>query len=347
MAPAEHTATEPKPVRVALAGFGYWGANIARNLDDIPGCELRWCCELDPLLCEQGRAAFPATRFVERIEEALEDPLLDAVAVATPVATHASIALKALEAGRHCFVEKPIAQTVVDATDVARLAEERNRVLMVGHLLAYHPAVEALRQLVHGGELGNLHYIHSQRLNLGKLRADENALWSLGAHDVSMVVELLGELPAEASARGHSYVRDGIEDVVFGFLRFPSGVSARLHLSWLDPHKERRLTIVGSRRMATFDDMKPDAKLIVYDKGFVPDAGDGDYVPRSGESHAPSIPDREPLRMELIHFLECVREGREPRTGGAAGVRVVRVLEALQASLEMDGAPVELIPTAL
>ena len=181
---------------------------------------------------------------------------------------------------------------------------------MVGHLLEYHPAVAKLKEIADSGELGDIHYIYSNRLNLGKLRADENALWSLGAHDVSVLLHLAGEEPYEIEARGESYMRQGIEDVVFGFLRFPSGLAAHLHLSWLDPHKERRFTIVGSRRMATFDDMDLERKVTIFDKGFDQAAGSwGEYITRSGDIHSPAIPNREPLRIECEHFVTCIREG--------------------------------------
>jgi predicted dehydrogenase len=330
-------------VRVGVVGLGYWGSNVARNLNLISACELAWCCDSSEAQAGPHRSAFPAARFTRDLDELLGDEALDAVAIATPVATHAAIAERAIEAGKHCFVEKPLAQTTEDAERVAALADGAERILMAGHLLEYHPAVRALEGLVRGGELGEIHYVYSQRLNLGRLRDDENALWSLGAHDVSVVLALVGELPVEVSARGESYVRDGIEDVVFAYLRFPSGIAARMHLSWLDPHKERRLTVVGSKRMATFDDMAAEGKLTIYDKGFDPDRdSDDDYVVRSGTARTPEIGAEEPLRIELEHFVECVRTGSRPRSDGASGVRVVRVLEGLQSSLEVDGATFEL-----
>jgi predicted dehydrogenase len=269
------------------------------------------------------------------IGELLADPDLDAIVIATPVPTHAELAVKALSAGKHCFVEKPLAQSVADAERAVAAAESNHRVLMVGHLLEYHPGVQKLKELSESGDLGEIYYIYGNRLNLGKLRADENALWSLGAHDVSVVLHLAGEEPWEVVAHGESYVRDGIEDVVFCFLRFPSGLSAHLHLSWLDPHKERRFTVVGSRRMATFDDMALEGKLTVYDKGFDEDSqGYGEYITRSGDIFSPRIPNVEPLRLECEHFVECVRSGEPPRSDGASGLRVVRVLEQLQQSLE-------------
>jgi predicted dehydrogenase len=206
---------------------------------------------------------------------------------------------------------------------------------MVGHLLEYHPAVTRLHEMLGAGEVGELYYVYSNRLNLGKLRADENALWSLGAHDVSVVLALVGEEPLECLAHGRSYVRAGVEDVVFCYLRFPSGAVAHMHLSWLDPHKERRLTIVGSKRMATFDDMRLEGKLTLYDKGFDQEARSwGEYILRSGDIFSPRVPNDEPLRVECEHFIECVRTGNTPRSDGHSGVRVVTVLEQLQRSLD-------------
>jgi predicted dehydrogenase len=246
------------------------------------------------------------------------------------------LAVRVLDAGKHCFVEKPLAQSVADAERAVAAAGSSGRLLMVGHLLEYHPGVEKLKQLARSGELGDeIYYIYGNRLNLGKLRADENALWSLGAHDVSVVLMLADEDPVEVVAHGRSYVRPGVEDVVFCYLRFPSGLSAHLHLSWLDPHKERRFTVVGSKRMATFDDMAIEGKVTIYDKGFDEDArGYGEYITRSGDVYSPRISNVEPLRVECEHFIECVRTGAQPRSDGASGLRVVRVLEALQQSLD-------------
>jgi len=324
-----------RPVRVGVVGLGYWGPNIARNLAAIPGCELVWLCDAS----EQARAkharAFPGVELTPRIGDLLADRELDAVLLATPVPTHAELAVAVAEAGKHCFVEKPLATTGADAERAVAAAAAAGRVLMVGHLLEYHPAVDHLKRLVDEGELGELFYVYGNRLNLGKLRADENALWSLGAHDVSVVLHLIGEEPEECLAQGASYVREGVEDVVFCYLRFPSGVVAHLHLSWLDPHKERRLTVVGARRMATFDDMLIEGKLTVYDKGFDEDTRSwGEYIARSGDIFSPRIASVEPLRLECEHFLECVRTGATPRSDGNSGLRVVRVLERLQGSLE-------------
>lgn len=330
-----HAVSEDAEIAVGVVGLGYWGPNLARNFAAIPGCRVRWLCDASEQARERASQALPAAATAESIEQLLEDPELDAIVLATPVPTHADLATRVAEAGKHCFVEKPLATAAIDAERAVRAAAQAGTVLMVGHLLEYHPAVHRLKQLVDEGELGDLYYVYGNRLNLGKLRADENALWSLGAHDVSVALYLIGDEPEECVAHGRSYVRDGVEDVVFCYLRFPSGIVAHLHLSWLDPHKERRLTVVGARRMATFDDMQLEGKLTVYDKGFDEDVRSwGEYIARSGEIFSPQIPNVEPLRVECEHFLECIRSGAAPRSDGVSGLRVVRVLEQLQRSLD-------------
>jgi predicted dehydrogenase len=324
-----------QPVRVGVVGLGYWGPNLARNLAAIAGCELRWLCDPDASARERLAASFPGARATAELSDLLDDDDLDAVVLATPVPTHAELAIAVARAGKHCFVEKPLATNAADAQAAVTAASDAGRILMVGHLLEYHPAVARLKQLIDEDELGPLYYLYGNRLNLGKLRAEENALWSLGAHDVSVVLHLIGEEPDECLAHGASYVREGVQDVVFCYLRFPSGIVAHLHLSWLDPHKERRLTVVGARRMATFDDMLVEGKLAVYDKGFDEDTRSwGEYITRSGDMFAPHVANAEPLRLECEHFVECIRSGAAPRSDGHSGVRVVKVLERLQRSLE-------------
>jgi predicted dehydrogenase len=321
--------------RVGVVGLGYWGPNLARNFDRLPEAELAWLCDESASTLERFGRAFPGARTTGALEELLGDESLDAVALATPVSTHAGLARRVLEAGKHCFVEKPLGQSVEEAERVVEAAQVGGLVLMVGHLLEYHPGVEKMNDLIESGELGDVRYIYSNRLNLGQLRRDENALWSLGAHDASVILRLAAEEPYECRAVGESYVNRGVEDVVFCYLRFPSGLAAHMHLSWLDPHKERRFTVVGSKRMATFDDMALERKLSIYDKGFDEDYSSyGEYIARSGDIFSPHVPNEEPLRIECRHFLECVRGGVEPRSGGESGLRVVRVLEALQRSLQ-------------
>jgi predicted dehydrogenase len=323
------------PLSIGVVGLGYWGPNLARNFNAMASTQLRWCCDSSAAQRERFAAQYPDARFTADLDELLGDADLDAVVLATPVPTHAELAVRVLEAGKHCFVEKPMAQTVADAERVVDAQRRAGKVLMVGHLLQFHPGINKLKEIADAGDLGQIRYIYGNRLNLGKLRADENALWSLGAHDVSVLLHLAQEEPYELSARGEAYMHEGIEDVVFGFLRFRSGLAAHLHMSWLDPHKERRFTIVGSKRMATFDDMDPERKITVYDKGFDPSAQPyEDFVARSGDIWSPRVPVAEPLRLECEHFVACVREGRAPISDARSGLAVVRVLAGLQASLD-------------
>ena len=314
IASSDNNQNAGAPVEVGVVGLGYWGPNLARNFDRLPETRLRWICDGSEAARERWSPHFPGARASADLDELLADPELDAVAVASPVPTHAALAERVLRAGKHCFVEKPLAQSLAEAESVAAAAAESGRILMVGHLLEYHPGLEKLKEIADSGDLGDIHYVYGNRLNLGKLRSEENALWSLGAHDVSVLLHLAEEEPTECTAMGESYMREGVEDVVFCYLRFPSGVAAHLHLSWLDPHKERRFTIVGSRKMATFDDMELERKLTVYDKGFDEDFSSyGEYIARSGDVWSPRVANDEPLRLECRHFAECVRDGTTPR----------------------------------
>ena len=251
--------------KVALAGLGYWGPNLARNFDEL--AELTWLCDLSEENRERFTSRFPNARMTSDFDELLADDRVEAVVIATPVTTHFELAKRALEAGKHVLVEKPPALTAAEAEELVATAEEHERVLMPGHLLLYHPGVARLKQLIGSGELGEVLYVYGNRQNLGQIRKDENALWSLGVHDLSVILYLLEEEPTEAWARGESFLTEGVEDVVFCYLRFPSGKVAHMHLSWLDPHKMRRITVVGRDKMAVFDDMELDRKLTIDDKG--------------------------------------------------------------------------------
>jgi predicted dehydrogenase len=332
-------------INVGLVGLGYWGPNLMRSLGRIPRVNLRYACDLDPNRWEKVARLYAGTRFTESFEELLADPELDAVAIAAPVPVHAPLARQALRAGKDVFVEKPLALSPSDAEQLVALAEEADQVLMVGHLLEYHPAVARLKEIVDSGELDEIFYVYTHRLNLGIVRRDENALWSLGPHDLSVVMFLLGQEPIEVQAIGHSYLRNGVEDVVFGTLRFADGKLAHLHMSWLDPHKERKVTVVGSEKMAVFDDMSRDEKLRIYDKGVQKPEYEsyGEYIDlRFGDVRIPHIPNDEPLKVECEHFIECVLERRRPLSDGRSGLRVVRTLDALQRSLDSGGRSVSL-----
>jgi predicted dehydrogenase len=327
---------ERRNVTVGVVGLGYWGPNLARNFAALDGCELRWCCDVSEEARERWRAFLPAARFTADLDDLLNDPALDAVVIATEVPSHAALALAVLQSGRHCFVEKPLAQSSGEAAEVASAARGAGSILMVGHLLEYHPGVAKLKEIVESGELGEIHYVYSNRLNLGKIRNDENALWSLGAHDVSVVLHLFeDEEPVAVLARGESFVREGVEDVVFCYLRFPSGRIAHMHLSWLDPHKMRRITVVGREKMVVFDDMELDQKVTIYDKA--PESAPtsyGEWLTRSGDVFSPKIPHVEPLKLECQAFLDLMNGDGDGQRVAADGLKVVRTLERLQASLD-------------
>jgi predicted dehydrogenase len=339
------------PLRIAALGLGYWGPNLARAWSGLAETELAWLCDLDAEALERHGRAFPEARLTTSFDEVLADDTVEAVSIATSAPTHAALAVRALQAGKHVFVEKPLALSSADARAMKAAADEAGVLLVVGHLLVHHPAVVALKQLCDAGELGRVHYLYTNRVNLGKVRSDENALWSLGAHDVAVLLHLVGERPVSVTAQGQCFIQAGIEDVVFGLLRFPSGQIAHLHLSWLDPHKTRKLTIVGSDKMAVFDDMEPAEKVKVFDKGVdhVPEpASYGEYVTvRHGDTYAPQLSGEEPLRVQGRHFARCVRGLEVPRSGAAEGLAVVEVIEALQRSLDLGGAVVDCLPLRL
>ena len=331
-------------LKLGVLGAGAWGRNHVRTAAGLPDATLAAVCDTDAATRERLARQYPATLVTADADECLA--ACDAVVVATPAATHADLARRAIAAGKPCLVEKPFALTAADATAVAREAELRRVPVLAGHLLLFHPAVERLREMVQGGDLGRVFYLYGLRVNLGQVRADENALWSFGPHDVSVALYLLNEAPVKVTAQGRSYLREGVEDVVFLSMEFASGVLAHVQLSWLDPHKERKLTVVGSRKMVVFDDMQPREKLRIYDKGVdrPPEyASYGESLAiREGDILIPRIANVEPLAAELGHFVRVARGTEPPRAGAADGVRVVRVLEAASRSLAGGGTPVTL-----
>lgn len=331
-------------VSVGVVGVGGWGKNLARNYSQMREARLKYLCDLDERKLAAVHAQFQAERATTRFDELLADPALDAVIIATTGPTHYTLCKRALEAGKDVYVEKPFVLSVPEAEELVALAAERKSVLMVGHLLEYHPVVQKLKEMIEKGELGKIRYIYSQRLNLGTVRMDENALWNFAPHDISVILHLLGTNPTDVSARGQSYLQKGIEDVVFLAINFGDQAMGHVHVSWLDPHKTRRLTIVGSKRMAVFDDLEPNEKLKIYDKG-AEISTDYDtfaeYVGlRFGDITVPYIRVGEPLRIECEHFLRCVRERTQPLSDGQDGLRVVKVLQAASDSLRQNGAPV-------
>jgi len=315
------------PTRIGVVGLNYWGPNLVRNFDGL--AELTWLCDLDDTHLRPLAERYPHARATNTLEDMLADDALDAVVIATPVPTHYALAKQALEAGKHVFVEKPPAMRAVEMDELVQIAADRDRVLMPGHLLLYHPAVLKLKELVASGELGDVLCVYGNRVNLGIVRSNENALWSLGVHDLSVILYLLDEDPDLATAQGSWSIHEGVEDVVFCFLRFPSGKIAHMHLSWLDPHKMRKMTVVGREKMAVFDDMEPDRKVTVYEK-----KAESSGAIASGDIHIPKIATTEPLRLECEYFLELI-DGKHDRDKVARdGARVVRALEMLTNSLD-------------
>jgi predicted dehydrogenase len=322
-------------VRVGQAGLGEWGRNLARNFADL--AELTWLSDPANGKRDEFAARYPQARWAESFEEMLADPELDAVVVATPVPTHHELAKAALEAGKHVFVEKPPAMKGAEMEELVELARTRGLVLMPGHLLLYHPGVRKLKELVDSGDLGDVLCVYGNRQNLGKIRKDENALWSLGVHDLSVILYLVGEEPSEAVAHGNAFLTEGVEDVVFCYLRFPSGKIAHMHLSWLDPHKMRKLTVVGREKMAVFDDMELERKVTIYEKAPWEPAGTyGEWRTRTGDIFSPKIANDEPLRLECEHFLALLHGEGDGLAAAREGLAVVRALEQLQSSLERE-----------
>jgi predicted dehydrogenase len=340
------TTENRRPISIAVAGIGGWGKNLARNFAELPEANLRYVCDLDPGRLAQARRQYPDAHATADFDIPLKDSEIEAVVIATSAPTHYALCKAALEANKDVYVEKPFVLNSGDAEDLVRIARERNRVLMVGHLLEYHPVVERLRQMIVQNELGRVYYIYSQRLNLGTVRHDENALWNFAPHDISSMLYMLGRKPTDVSARGQSYLQRGIEDVVFMTLNFGDEAMAHVHVSWLDPHKTRRITLVGSQKMAVFDDGEATEKLRIYDKGAHVNTDYNSFAEyvglRFGDITMPYIKSAEPLRLECLHFLDCVRRRVQPRSDGLDGLAVVRVLEAAEQSLKRRGEPVQL-----
>jgi UDP-2-acetamido-3-amino-2,3-dideoxy-glucuronate N-acetyltransferase len=323
---------------VALLGCGYWGKNLARNLHELGALQL--VC--DP--AESGRTAAaenaPGVSISSEFNDALKSDDIEAVAIATPADTHFELVSAALKAGKDVFVEKPLALQASEGEQLKDLAQERACILMVGHLLEYHPAVVRLHELIDAGELGNVNYIYSNRLNFGKVRTEENALWSFAPHDVAVILRLFGEMPVEVTCAGGSYLTTGLADVTVSTLLFQSGRRAHIFVSWLNPFKEQKLVVVGEQRMAVFNDVTAEDKLVLFDQRV--DFQEAMPVLQNDGQQAIALSDDEPLRRECEHFLECVATRNIPLTDAESGVRVLRVLEACQKSLEQNGRPVSL-----
>ncbi len=351
-------------VNIALVGLGYWGPNLARNLILLDGGRLHTICDSRPDQLAKYSALYPNARATADFDSVIGDEDIDAIVLATPLETHHRLARAALAAGKHVLVEKPLAATSDECRDLIEIAADRGRTLMVGHVFLYNSAVRKVKDYITSGELGDVMYVYSQRLNLGQVRHDANALWNFAPHDLSIIGYWLDAEPRQVVARGFDYLQPGIEDVVFMTLDYPGGVGANVHISWLDPMKVRRMTVVGSEKMVVYDDVSTDARITLYDKGVTrtsrrADAainapigrfetfGEFQLLLRAGDVVIPKLDFVEPLRVETQHFVDCIVSGDAPLSDGHDGLRVVQALEAAQRSLDetraraLAGSPVE------
>jgi predicted dehydrogenase len=332
-------------ISIAVVGAGAWGKNHIRVFSEIPNVRLKYICDQDPSKLSSLQKTYSQSKMVSDLTPILQDPEVKGVVVASSATSHYSLSKEILLADRDVLVEKPMALNPRDAQEMIEIAERKGKILMVGHLLIYHPVVDRLKEMIASGELGGIYYIYTQRVNLGIIRQDENALLSFAPHDLSVILHLLEEEPVDVSAHGESYIQKGIEDVVFLSLRFSDGKMANIHLSWLDPHKLRRITIVGSKKMVVFDDMEASEKLKIYDKGVRNLSYDtyGEYLSlRFGDITIPNVKMVEPLRSEAEHFIQCIESRNKPKTGGQDGLKVVNILMAAQESLKRKGVPIVL-----
>lgn len=334
--------TERNPIRIAVIGAGYWGPNLVRNFSHLAGSEVRLVCDLDQGRLDHVKALYPSVEVTRDVDDAIGSSDVDAVCIATPVATHYTMAKDALAAGKHVLVEKPLTSSLEEARELVQLAKKQDRVLLVDHTFQYSPAVEKVKEIVRGGDLGDVYYVSMSRLNLGLFQKDINVVWDLAPHDVSILNYVLETLPDTVSAQGNSNILPGIEDVAMVTLNYPENVIAYLHVSWLDPSKIRRSTFVGSKKMLVYDDVEPLEKIKIYDKGVdgprhYDTFGEFQFSYRYGDIYTPYLDSTEPLQVECRHFLECIRGEAAPKSGGQDGLNVVRVLEAAQRSLRNGG----------
>jgi predicted dehydrogenase len=329
-------------MKIAVIGCGYWGPNLIRNYVQSNKIEQVICCDLDKKRLDRMKGLYPSVETSLDYKELLDRPDLDAVAIATPVKTHHPIAKEFLSGGKHVFVEKPLTHSCETAAELIHLADEKEKVLMVGHTFEYTAAVNKIKTIIESGELGKVLYISSIRVNLGLFQPDINVIWDLAPHDISIILYLMGETPVSVNSQGRAYLKHDIEDVATTTLNFKNGVIAFVHNSWLDPNKIRRTTIVGSRRMLVYDDIETQEKIKIYDKGvdvppYYDTYADFQFSYRYGDIYSPRIDDYEPLKKVCDHFIECINKGRTPLTDGYSGFRVVSILEAASKSLKLSG----------
>jgi len=332
-------------INIGMVGAGAWGRHLLRNFANLPGCRVKTVCDLSEKVRSTAEATYPGVRAIDDFEAITSDPEINAVVIATTPETHYKLVAAALRSGKDVYVEKPLVLKISDGEELIELAKKNQRILMVGHIMVYHPAILHLKKIIDSGELGEIYYIYAARLNLGKVREIENALWSFAPHDISIALFLLGQEPVSVTSVGQSYLQrsKGIQDVSFMTMLFADGKMANVHVSWLDPNKVRKLTVVGSKKMAVLDDASASEKLRIYDKG-VEVATDfqtyGEFLSlRTGDIVIPKVDSSEPLRSECLHFIKCVEDRTKPRSDGVEGLKVLKILAAAQESMENGGVP--------
>ncbi len=334
-------------LNVAVAGCGYWGPNLLRNFHAAEGCRVKYACDRETQRLDHMKRLYPDVQMTTQFDVILEDDEVDAVVIATPVGTHLGLGKRSLEAGKHLFVEKPMATSLAACEELIRLAEKKALTLMVGHTFVYSSPVRKIKEILDAGELGNLLYMSTRRLNLGLFQKDINVAWDLAPHDISVMLYLLDEKPVAVSCHGKAHVSPEVEDVTSMTIDFDQGTFGIIQSSWLDPNKVREMTFVGSKRMLVYDDLAPSEKIKVYDKRvetppYYDTFAEFQYSYHYGDMHAPYFVEVEPLKVECAHFLSCIQTGEKPQSGGVEGLSVVQVLEAASASLKNDGAKVRL-----
>jgi len=338
---------ETRKTTVGVIGCGYWGPNLVRNFNQLPISRVKYCCDLDDSRLQHMKSLYPNVIVTKNYEDLIADPEVDAVAIATPVSTHFPIAKACLEGGKHVLVEKPLAGSIAEAEELVRIADAKQRILFTGHTFVYNAAVQKMKQLVEQDELGDIYYVSSVRVNLGLFQEDINVIWDLAPHDISILNYLFDSDPITVSTFAKSYIRPAIEDVAFLTLQYPKNVVAHIHVSWLDPCKIRRTTLVGSKKMLVYDDTSTLEKIRVYDKGVTIQPhydtfGEFQLAYRFGDIVVPKINDVEPLKSECTHFVECINNGTRPMSDGYQGLSVVRVVERACESAKLGGAPLAL-----
>jgi predicted dehydrogenase len=334
-------------VKISVAGCGYWGPNLIRNLYSLPECKVKLVCDVDKKRLTHVKTLYPGVETTDQFDHLISDTDIDAVVIATPVRFHFEMAKRSLEAGKHTFLEKPMASSVAECKELIELAQSRNLTLMVGHTFIYSQPIRKIKQIVNAGDLGELQYISSRRLNLGLFQKDINVAWDLAPHDISIILYVMKEEPVSVNCQGKAHVAPDIEDVTNITLNFPNGGFATIHSSWLDPNKVREMTFVGTKKMLVYDDIEPMEKIKIYDKYVnIPPHYDTfaefQYSYHYGDMYAPHLQQEEPLRVECQHFLDCIQTKAKPDSSGIEGLKVVQILEAASQSLKNGGGRVEI-----